>query len=307
MTTPTAPAVIFNPVAHGEKSSDHQTNIRRAFERRGHDVMLFETTEEDFGEGVTAAAIEAEADLICVSGGDGTLMACITTLAETNIPLAILPAGTGNLLAINFDVPLELEEAVDVALHGERRRIDVGAIDHHRFAIMCGLGFDAAMLRDTNEKLKARLGPVAYVMGGLRNLHRPATRFSIVLDGKQSFNSAGHAILIANVGRVQGGLAVHPDADPCDGLLDVAIVDAKGVLQWARVAYRVMFGRHKDDGRLRFFQVRQIDVRAESPLPFELDGDVLADRDCLSAKVLEGALVLCVPAADVSASATEER
>lgn len=263
--------------------------------------MLFETTEEDPGQGVTAAALAAGADLICVSGGDGTLMACITTLAETDVPLAILPGGTGNLLAINFDVPLELDAAVDVALHGQRRRIDVGAVDRRRFAVMCGLGFDAAMLRDTGEALKARFGATAYVAGALKNLRRPATRFSVVLDGKQPISAAGHAVLIGNLGKVQGGLAVLPDADPCDGLLDVGVVRAEGLLEWARIAYRLMFRRHEDDSRVRFFQARRVDVHAESAVPFELDGDVLPDTDRVSARVLEAALVLCVPPAEVSA------
>lgn len=221
-------------------------------------------------------------------------------LAQTNVPLAVLPGGTGNLLAINFDIPLELEDAVDVALNGERRRIDVGATEHHRFAIMCGLGFDAAMLRDTSEQLKACVGALAYVVSGLRNLRRPATQFTIVLDGKQTISSTGQAILVGNVGRVQGGLAVLPDADPCDGLLDVAVVEADGIAQWVKVVYRVMFKRHKDDRHVRFFQARAVEVHADCDFPLELDGEVLGDTDHLNVRILEAALVLCVPAGQVS-------
>jgi diacylglycerol kinase family enzyme len=99
-------------------------------------------------------------DLILAAGGDGTVMACVTGLAGSGVPLAVLPGGTGNLLALNLNLPHGLDGALEVALHGDRRELDVGTLDGggDRFELMTGLGFDAAMLRDADPKLKARIG-----------------------------------------------------------------------------------------------------------------------------------------------------
>jgi predicted polyphosphate/ATP-dependent NAD kinase len=88
-----------------------------------------ETTEQEAGQGLTRQAVEQGVDLVLAAGGDGTVMACVTGLATSGVPLAVLPAGTGNLLALNLDLPSDLDDAVDVGLHGDRRHLDVGAFD----------------------------------------------------------------------------------------------------------------------------------------------------------------------------------
>jgi diacylglycerol kinase family enzyme len=87
-------------------------------------------------------------------------MACATALAGSQVPLAVLPLGTGNLVAANFDIPNDLDQALEIALACRRRRIDLGSIGGGRFVIAAGMGFDAAMLRDANHTLKARIGPL---------------------------------------------------------------------------------------------------------------------------------------------------
>jgi diacylglycerol kinase family enzyme len=91
------------------------------------------------------------------------VMACATALAGSQVPLAVLPLGTGNLVATNFDIPTDLDRALETALPRRRRRIDLGAIGDGRFVIAAGMGFDAAMLRDASHGLKARIGSLAYV------------------------------------------------------------------------------------------------------------------------------------------------
>lgn len=145
-------------------------------------------------------------DLVLAAGGDGTVMACVTGLAASGVPLAVLPAGTGNLLALNLDLPSDLDDAVDVALHGDRRHLDIGALDGgaDRFVIMSGLGFDAAMLRDANPTLKTRIGALAYVLSGLRQLRRRPARFRIRLDDQPPITRVGQGLLIANLGPPTG-------------------------------------------------------------------------------------------------------
>lgn len=168
-------AVVFNPATSPDDAPERKRDLQAALNAAGVEVVVWlETTKQEAGQGLTRQAVEQGVDLVLAAGGDGTVMACVTGLAASDVPLAVLPAGTGNLLALNLDLPSDLDDAVDVALHGDRRQLDVGALDGgaDRFVIMSGLGFDAAMLRDANPTLKTRIGALAYVLSGLRQLRR---------------------------------------------------------------------------------------------------------------------------------------
>jgi YegS/Rv2252/BmrU family lipid kinase len=265
-------------------------------------VLWLETTPEDPGQGLTAKAVAEGVDLVMAQGGDGTVMACVTGLAGTDVPLAVLPGGTGNLLATNFDIPADLEAAVDVALHGDRVRLDVAATDDDRFVVMGGIGFDAAMLRDADPKLKEHLGAVAYVLSGFKHLRRRATRFRLRLDDRPPLERTGQGVLVGNLGRLQGGLPVMPDARADDGLLDVAVLQTRTVADWLALAVRMLLRRRRKDPQLETFQARRVEVHCDRPQPVERDGDALdTPRDHLVIEVVPRALTLCVPRSKGSA------
>jgi YegS/Rv2252/BmrU family lipid kinase len=295
-------AVVFNPATGGGDTSGRKRDTQQALEAAGLGVLWLETTREDPGQGLTAKAVAEGVDLVMAQGGDGTVMACVTGLAGTDVPLAVLPGGTGNLLATNFDIPADLEAAVEVALHGDRVRLDVAAMDDDRFVVMGGIGFDAAMLRDADPKLKERLGAVAYVLSGFKHLRRRATRFRLRLDDRPPLERTGQGVLVGNLGRLQGGLPVMPDARADDGLLDVAVLQTRTVADWLALAVRMLLRRRRKDPQLETFQARRVEVHCDRPQPVERDGDALeTPRDHLVIEVVPGALTLCVPRSKGSA------
>ena len=303
MARPRRVAVVFNPVTGGGDATGRERDTREALEGAGVEVLWLETTPEDPGQGLTAKAVAEGVDLVMAQGGDGTVMACVTGLAGTEVPRAVLPGGTGNLLATNFDIPSELDEAVEVAIGGDRVRLDVAAMDDDRFVVMGGIGFDAAMLRDADPRLKEHLGAVAYVLSGFKHLRRRATRFRLRLDDRR-IDRTGQGVLIGNLGRLQGGLPVMPDARPDDGLLDVAVLQTRTVLDWLVLAAGVLLRRRRKDPQLETFQARRVEVHCDTPLPVERDGDPLdTPRDRLVVEVVPAALTLCVPGATKGSTA----
>jgi YegS/Rv2252/BmrU family lipid kinase len=290
-------AVVFNPATGGGDTAGRKRDTQEALEGAGLEVLWLETTREDPGQGLTAKAVADGVDLVMAQGGDGTVMACVTGLAGTDVPLAVLPGGTGNLLATNFDIPSELDEAVEVALEGDRVRLDVAAMDDDRFVVMGGIGFDAAMLADADPKLKEHLGAVAYVLSGFKHLRRRATRYRLRLDDRAPLERTGQGVLIGNLGRLQGGLPVMPDARPDDGLLDVAVLQTRTVLDWLALAVRVVLRRRRKDPQLELFQARRVEIDCDEPQPVERDGDPADARDHLVVEVVPAALTLCVPQA----------
>jgi YegS/Rv2252/BmrU family lipid kinase len=308
-------AVVFNPATTPDGAPERKRDLQAALDAAGVEVVWLETTKQDPGQGVTRRAVEQGVDLVLAAGGDGTVMACVTGLAGSGVPLAVLPGGTGNLLALNLDLPHDLDGALDVALHGDRRDLDVGALDGgaDRFVIMTGLGFDAAMLRDADPTLKARIGALAYVLSGLRQLRRRPTQFRIRLDDQPTITRIGQGLLLANLGRLQGGLAVAPDARPDDGMLDVVVIGTRTPLDWLRLAAQVLLRRQRrgqvqqrqssPSGSavppwlpLELFGARRVEVDCDRLQPVERDGDSAGSTRRLVAEILPRALTLCVPA-----------
>src|SRR5579863_6373249 len=159
------------------------------------------------------------ADVLFVWGGDGTVQRCVDALAGTGVAVAILPAGTSNLLAMNLQIPDDVAAAVRIGLHGDRRRLDTGSVNGERFTMMAGAGFDARMIADADRGAKQRLGRAAYIAMGIRNLRARRVRATVTVDGKRFFTGKVSCVLTANVGKILGGVEAFPQAQPDNGRL----------------------------------------------------------------------------------------
>jgi len=292
-------AVVFNPASGGDTAAERGGKLKAKLEEAGVELRWFETTPEDTGAGVAAKAIDEGAELVMACGGDGTVMACATALSGSDVPLAVVPFGTGNLVAANFDIPGDLDDAIEVALECRRRRIDLGGRGDERFVISAGMGFDAAMLRDTDKRLKARLGPIAYVLSGLKHIRRPRVTYTVTMDDRAPLSRRGQGVMICNLGEIQGRLPVLPDAVPDDGLFDVGILCTRTLLDWAKVAVSVVLRHHGRPPELEVYKASKVKVETASPHPIQFDGDPGDPVAELTLEIVPGALTLAVPAHQV--------
>ena len=286
-------------------------------ERPGHAIHL----AEDAGN--------RGADVVVAIGGDGTVRAVAEGLVGTGVPMGLMPVGTGNLLARNLDLPLsDPLAALRIALEGRDRSIDVGWIkvlrweseleDHgltadeqaadgtqrdHLFLVIAGLGFDAAMVADTDEQLKARVGWIAYFVSGFKHLHGRRTRMHLRLDDQPMTSTRLRSLLIGNCGKLPGGLTLLPDAVLDDGWLDIAAIDTRGgVAGWAQLLGEVMLqgvGVRNDlpakIGRIDHTRAQEVWLVVQGGEHVQVDGDVIGRVSELSARIDPGALVVRVP------------
>jgi diacylglycerol kinase family enzyme len=166
--------------------------------------------------------------------------------------------------------------------------------EHFAWRSLAGMGFDAQMLRDTPESLKARLGWPAYVIAAARHLCETPMRVAISLDHAPPFTRRARTVLVANVGRLQGGLRLLPDAIPDDGLLDVAVLMPPRRRSWLRLAWSLI--RHRPTiPVMETFQARYVEISSDTEQPRELDGDLVEPSHTLIAAVRPAALWVCVP------------
>jgi YegS/Rv2252/BmrU family lipid kinase len=249
-------------------------------------------------------AIELGADLIFVWGGDGSVQRCIDAAVGAPVTLAILPAGTANLLANNLGIPIDLEQAVDVGLHGNDHTIDVGKMNGEHFAVMAGIGFDALMIRDADSGMKDRFGRAAYIWTGARHIHSTPVRTKVRVDGRTWFDDKASCVLVANVGSLGGGVTAFDHASPDDGKLDVAVMTANGVWQWLRTLTRATVGDADKSPLVQMTQASKITVETRKRLPYELDGGARSKTNKLRVHVVPHAVTIRVPSPESRSTAT---
>jgi diacylglycerol kinase family enzyme len=287
-------AVVVNPSKiddwNGLRSTVDDTLIRAGWPA----PRWFETTEDDPGLGQTHAAVESGAEVVFVCGGDGTVMSAVSALAGTEVSMAVLPAGTGNLLAANLGLSTDLATGLAVALEGGLRRLDVGTLDGRHFAVMAGMGFDAHMLDATSDTAKKHIGWPAYILGAMKHLKDRPMRVTIRIDGGTPMRRRARSVLVANVGRLQGGLRLLSEAQPDDGVLDVAVLTPNTLRTWMALGWGLL--RRTDRvPALEVFRGSRIEVLSNRPQPRQLDGDLIGSADRLIVEVMPQALWLCVP------------
>jgi diacylglycerol kinase (ATP) len=292
-------AVIYNPTKVSEK---FRALLEDNLQRKGWvETLWLETSAEDPGRAMTRQAVAEQVDLVIGAGGDGTIRAVADGLAHTGIPLGLVPAGTGNLLARNLDLPLEEVDAIDVALDGQQRPIDLVRITvddrpPEHFAVMAGIGVDAMIMDETNEDLKDKVGSAAYFVAAGKALGRLPVRMTVQLDSNRPVRRHAMVCVIGNVGRLQGNLTLIPGASPDDGFLDLYIASPRQLRHWVKLAFRLITRRAKKDDQVDQRKGKSVRIVIDGKDNYQLDGDVVGESTTLDAEIQPGALTICVPA-----------
>ena len=284
-------------VAHAGKSlGGGLPELRRVLEAEGiADPLWIEVPKSKRAPAQVQRALDDGAELVFAWGGDGMVQRCVYVLAGSGASLAIIPAGTANLFASNLGIPHDIEEAVAIGLRGDRHEFDVGRFNGERFAVMAGAGFDADMIGGADGALKDRLGRAAYLWTGAKSMRTRSFNASIRVDGAPWYDGPATCVLAGNVGALFGGVEVFADAKPDDGRLDIAVITAEGVAEWARTVARTMAGRPERSPFFRITQARKANVKLNRKVPYELDGGVRTKVKAYRLAIEPGAITVRVP------------
>jgi YegS/Rv2252/BmrU family lipid kinase len=298
--------VIFNPVSAAEDPELRKQAISDAFAEHGYGCQWLVTSQEHGGKELAAQALQEGVDLIAVSGGDGTVIETISALVGTDVPLAVIPAGTGNLLSVNLGIPRTVPEAVHVALSGKPYKLDLAKTqDGEYFAIMGGVGIDASMIADAGREAKRRFGVLAYFVAALKNLSNKGMFVHVSIDNGKPIRKRAKTVIIANMGKVTGGFEVMPPATPNDGLLDIGILRSQTLFHWLRLLGFALLGRAQDDPDFDVYQGKHIEIRMAREQPFELDGEECGQANRLVIDVVPLAVNILLPADSDAAAAAK--
>ncbi|MFT4156686.1 MAG: diacylglycerol kinase family protein [Microbacterium sp.] len=315
-------ALVYNPIKVDERQLRAQ--VRALSKEAGWEHPAFyPTSVADAGQGVTREALDRKVDVVLVAGGDGTVRAVCEAIAGSGVPLAIIPSGTGNLLARNLGLPLaSAETMIRAALGDHRHPIDIGwaeisradgARSEHAFVVLAGIGLDADMIANTRSDLKKTVGWIAYVDGAARSLAKAqAFRAVYQIDDERLHSAKVHSILFANCGTLPAGIELVPDASVTDGKLDVAVIQATGVFGWLNVWRKIWWDnsvlrrskvgrkaleRHRKNAAVHYFHGEAAEAATPTPMPVQLDGDEFGAAVRMTCRVKAAALLLALPPA----------
>ncbi|PPF21445.1 diacylglycerol kinase [Rathayibacter rathayi] len=290
------PAVVINPSKVDDVGAAEDLVASIARRNGWNEPLWFETSPDDSGVGAARAALEAGAELVCSMGGDGTVSAVATVLRGTSVPYGLLPSGTGNLLARNLGIPLgSLPEAVEIALLGQDRAIDVGTAtfddgEERVFMVMGGVGLDAEIMDKTDAELKKRVGWGAYFAAGAPAMFKAGFDVTLTIDGAREPTQRCYMVLACNCSSVVANIELAAGAVLDDGDLELVLLRRRFGL-----ALDVATGNRNGLASLRQWPGREFSFELGQPVLAELDGDPIGRTRSGRFGVDPGALLVRLP------------
>ncbi|MDO8617151.1 MAG: diacylglycerol kinase family lipid kinase [Dehalococcoidia bacterium] len=287
--------VIVNPAAHNLPSLRRRQAADEWLREQGRQVEWVETAARGDAIAIAARAAERGVPLVFVCGGDGTLSEAAHGLAGSETALAVIPGGTVNLWARETGLLKRPLEAMQLAVQGERRKIDLGKAGDRHFLLMAGYGVDASVTHRVSPRVKGRLGAAAYALAAAREAltyQSASVRLWIddeLLEDRVLMVLAGNTQLYAGITRI----ALEARAD--DGLLDVCVYRGRGRIEILAHTARTLLRLHRGSKRVVYRHARRLRFEWEQPLPMQLDGDAFP-QSAAEVTVVPGALWVAVPA-----------
>ena len=290
------PLIILNPAAHSDKAGRLPERLASLCE--GAEILM--TGMPGDAERIAREAAEAGASTVIAAGGDGTINEVVNgimTAGKPGVRLGILPVGTMTVFAVELGIPLNsLSKAWKIILRGEVRHLDLPisstAEGSRYFVQLAGVGLDAEVVRRTTRESKKALGPLSYLLS-LAHVagEKPPP---VTLEDGEGMVRSGSFVLIGN-GRFYGGpFTMFRRGSPCDGLIDVLVFRNQSPWDLLRYMHAILIGQHASLEDVEYFQTTSLALRSESPVPYELDGE-MAGYLPLSLRVEKAALSVFAP------------
>lgn len=301
LTRPRTVAIVINP-SKFEDLAGSSAQVGRFIRTLGWaEPLWFETDRADSGVAAARAALEQGPDLVCAMGGDGTVRAVASVLRGTSVPYGVLPGGTGNLLARNLGIPVDsLEDALEIALLGQDRLIDVGLATfddglERVFVVMAGVGLDADIMAQTDDGLKKRMGWGAYVVAGGATMFREGFGVHLSIDGDDTDTRECLMVLACNCSSVVANIELATGAMLDDGRLDLVLLRPNIVAGWVGVAIDLAARLRNGAGSLQQRPGRESRFQLDRPVRAEIDGDPVGETRTGRFGVDPGALLMRLP------------
>jgi YegS/Rv2252/BmrU family lipid kinase len=291
--------LILNPSAGGGKARKFIGKIKEFFKKNNAELDVYQTSKAK--EAIKVARRKrSKYDIIIVGGGDGTVNEVINGIVRHRIPLkkyrvmmGIIPFGTENVLAREFEIPNDPIKACEIILKGKSQLIDLGKAKRRYFVLMCGVGFDAHVASKVSGLLKWLLGTRAFAVTVVKELltYNPSELTVKIKDKKIK----GYYAVVSNAKYYGGGLRLSSSyTNIKDGLLDVCVLKNKDILSMLRYifsAYKTQLHKEPD---VRYYKAKKVRIKGEEPMLVHVDAELIG-KTPVTVKIVPRILDLIVP------------
>lgn len=290
---------IVNPVAGIAQGQRIAQRMQKRLEGCGIACEIQTTQQDGDAARWAQSAGEEGFDLILAIGGDGTVGEVVAGLVRTarKIPVAHIPVGTANVIAMALSLSWRTRAALDVVRNGKIVPFDVGYLptQERYFLLMAAIGYPARVIQDSPRQRKKLLGFLAYAAAGIRHLFLPGHAELEISTERGRLRINAHTVLIANIGRIKDlRLKLTPDSSPHDGRFDISIISSRTFWDLLKVLLRLLTWRYRPPPKLRTLDAARVRVSADPPLPVQIDGELLGFTPFIC-EVLPSAIQLVVP------------
>lgn len=289
--------VVLNPVAGRTQPKDVRKALDTHFKGAEWQIEVYETSGKESVADVVRRAVADGADRVFAAGGDGTVSAVADGLVGTDVPLGIIPAGTGNILAQELEIPEDIDRACRILAHTTTTRsLDALEVENRYYILSIGTGGNAQTIEQTGRKDKRRFGRMAYIAVMFKVLVGiQPHRFHLIVDGQKKHVRAAD-ILVTNISTLNKPLRWGRHIKPDDGEIDICIVRAKNFVDIALVFWDIAWpGPPREDRNLRYLTAREfVRINSDTPLPVQGDGELLG-KTPVEANIHAGVVKVFVP------------
>jgi diacylglycerol kinase (ATP) len=289
--------LIYNPVAGQDDAGASRRKIEERFKTKGWDLDIYETTGEEILADIVRERAEKDVDLVIVAGGDGTVSGVASGLINTKIPLGIIAGGSGNVVAQELNIPIDVEDALDLITSDYGvRDIDALCKGNQYYFLTVSVGMSTRVMQDTKREQKRRFGFFAYIYNGLSQLSGIKLRhFRLDVDGRKLSGWASE-IMIVNAGllglnAVRQNLGIQPD----DGKMEICIVRSRTLVDLLSVIWNVLVVGERNHPELKCLDVKErVRIETSEPTIVEGDGEIIG-KTPIQLELVHHALRVIVP------------
>jgi diacylglycerol kinase (ATP) len=289
-------AAIYNPTSGGGRFRRDLPLIVGSLGALGFVVEEHPTERAGQATELAARAVEDGIDVVCAIGGDGTVNEVVNGMAGSDVPLAVIPTGTVNVLAIELGIPLDPPDACRLAAQGHVIAVDLGLAGERYFALMAGCGLDAAVVSSLNPTLKKALKEAAFAIQGLAKYLTADSPLIRVETEEECID--GYYVVLGNAANYGGNFGVTPLADMRDGLLDVCVLTDKSFFEFAGYWLAALVSAPMQHSKVRYFRTEAARLTVApgetGEVLVQTDGEP-AGRLPIDCRIAPGALRVIVP------------
>ena len=286
--------IIINPISGTNSKERIPDMVKKILSPDFFEIKVFQTKYAGHATELTREALDNGAHYIIAAGGDGTVNEVARTMVHTDAALGIIPLGSGNGLARDLGISMDMKKAIETIAAANTVTIDYGRANEHVFFCTCGVGFDAMVSERFSEGKKR--GPISYVKSAVTEYFkfRPDT-YELILDDNTVVDEKAFLVTCANASQYGNNAYIAPSANISDGKMDIVVLAPINPIEVGPIALQLFTKQIKHNNRVTYYRSGKVVIKRTKPGPMHIDGDPIHAGKEITVETIPSGLHVIAP------------